>query len=85
MTFFVEVDSEPGFDGLRFERAPDKKTNIPITGELTRYSFALPKGPSLLRWVYFKDDLWSAGNDMAIITLIEVDGEFSSCAVWYGC
>ena len=74
ITFTAEVDSEPGFDGLRFELGPNRKVEIPITGELDLYTFNLTAGAHVLRWVYYKDDLWSSGEDMAIISSIEIEG-----------
>eukprot|EP01087_Luapelamoeba_hula_P010552 TRINITY_DN2795_c0_g1_i1.p1 TRINITY_DN2795_c0_g1~~TRINITY_DN2795_c0_g1_i1.p1 ORF type:complete len:1862 (-),score=142.29 TRINITY_DN2795_c0_g1_i1:134-5719(-) len=74
VSFYARVDSEVGYDGLRFELSATEKHTITARGEFKYFSYRLPKGPHTLRWVYYKDSIRSSGEDRAYISSLEIDG-----------
>ncbi len=71
LSFWLKVSSEFNFDFLYF--LLDDQIVGSWTGEVpwTQFVLTVPKGNHTFRWVYTKDEAFSAGSDAAWIDLVE--------------
>jgi hypothetical protein len=72
VTFRWKVDSEAGFDFLRFQIDGQDQTALSGDTDWKQESFAIPAGSHTLRWSYTKDAAASFGADTAWLDTVVV-------------